>query len=196
MTVLDWTSNPYPLPRKNRKLAQPPPGADPGAIVDKNPRTFLWSFYIRANAQPVRTSIASRRILGPCVIKDITGSFSNAGSIGGVLPITGLYYQTTPYTSVTQGSVAADLTGTSLFELQVGSNAGGMTAPVADGVPITATNSHPEGYTLPISRLITDPEIYLSLFMEFRASAGDGYINGHVRIFEDIDLADALLLLA
>jgi hypothetical protein len=194
VTVLDWTTNPYPLPRKNRRAVQPPTPEAAQTLTSKNPRTFNWTWNLRGNVSNTRNSIASRKVVGPLIVKSITATFNNIGAINNTLPILGLNYQTTPYTAVTSQTPVLAPTGTPIFEQQYGGVINlGDTA--GEGYSHSPLQSAATGYTIPINRIITDPEVYFTIFLDFRGSSGDGRADGLVQIYEDIDLNDAILLI-
>jgi hypothetical protein len=195
VSVQEWTTNPYPRARKDRAGATPQivQGGEVFAS-SRNPRTYNWSFFIRGATQNKVQAVASRRLLGPAVIRDITLTTNQIGAGGQPYPMLGLHYKTTPYADITDGVFpGVPPPGTAIWEFQL---AGPQiyVGVAQQGFVNSGEYTQIAPITRPIRRIITDPEIYLLFELDWTAP-GSCNLSATVNIFEDCDVNDLVALL-
>lgn len=194
MPVTAWDPTPYPDPRRNR-IPRRDFGEDVPVPAIRHPRTYLWSLRMRETTQNEQAVAASRRILGPAVIKDVTGIFIHPSATAVVLPIFGLYWNTAPYVSVSGQPAGTRILGVSLWELtRVADD--GLALSSNQGITAFPGNTVTQVRTYPLNYVITDAECYLAALLEHRANSGESIADASVMIYENCDAADLAALLA
>jgi hypothetical protein len=183
--VSAWDPTPYPEPRKNRFVASP--SADPGLPPDiRAPRTFLWNTTLRVTTQNNRARAASKRCIGPGIIKDFTGQFLFSIQAATRYPLAGVYWNDVPYTTNQDELAFPAPVGTPVFTHQVVRNDGLLTGQV-DGFAARLSAETTAIHTWPMDYVIDASEFYLTIFVEHRGNAGESYLNGTLRIYENCD---------
>jgi len=186
MAVSAWTANPYPRARSDRKAAGVQQIAGEFVPQSRTPTVTLWSVQLRSATANVRAQVASRRFLGPCLVKRITGHYSLIGASSNTLSIVGIYHQPSPYADVVAGSGAASPGGTSFFELKLGGEQV-YSAPGAHGFTHNPGSADVQAFETRLDKILTDPEVYLAVFVENRNAGPEARMDAIIQVYEGVD---------
>lgn len=195
MTVSAWTTNPYPLPRKNRKGS----GSGQQTYVEEAAvypsRTYLWTFEISEASGPSRGTVGSRRVTGPALLKRLNIELLQPADGGDPAPVFQLFWSTSPITDAVDQATAVPSGMNNIFETNFKRNDALVLPPRSAGFMGAVNATVLTRYDLLLDTLITQPEFYLGASVIAEKQVGGSDAVGHLTVYEGVDLVTVQMLM-
>jgi len=186
MAVAEWTTNPYPRPRLDRRAGAAPP-EDFAAFPPSPPRTLPFTFVLSEIGADQRGTVGTRRIAGPALLKRCTVDMIMPTDSGDKSPLLQIFYSASPIVAGVNQAEAFPAGCTNICETQFQRNdliiipAG--QAGFAWGVNAAALVPH----DFLIDVYVPLPEFFIGVSIINRSNAGGTDAVGLLLIYENVD---------
>jgi len=195
VSVAEWTTNPYPKARTDRRAGSEIPDAFTGLIGPPPPRTYNWTWILAEQFGPSRGTIGSRRLVGPALIKRLTLDCQQPADSGDPAPNFQLWLQASPVTEGVDQAVALPAGAVSVFESTFRRNDVLLAAPRSPGLMLNITGGALRLFEVLIDRIVLMPEFYIGLSLLCEAGGLASQALGHLSVYENVPREQLVALL-
>ena len=185
MAVAEWTTNPYPRARTDRKQGLAPP-IDFDAGPPQPPRVYPWHVVLSERGNNQRGTVGSKRLIGPALIKRFDGAAAQPLDAGDKYGLIQIFYSASPILEGSGQAEAFPLGCTNIIDLTWRRDDATFANPFQGGLTQGVNSSTALPITALLDYYIPLAEFFIGFSLISRSDAGGSDANGVLLVYEAV----------